>query len=73
MTDNLGFTPELYCFSFNEYNEKIVSILKSFGFNQFFAARSGDNKDVCSRVDIDGLIDSQRPFDETVEGRDTHE
>ncbi len=56
---NLGLTPELYCFPFNEHNEKLISILKSFGFNKFFAARSGDNKDVCSRVDIDSLLDPQ--------------
>jgi hypothetical protein len=67
--DNLGFTPELYCLPFNEHNEKLISILKSFGFNQFFAARSGNNKDVCSRVDIDGLIIPQRPSDEIVESR----
>lgn len=59
VAENLGFTPELYCFPFNEHNEKLVSILKSFGFNQFFAARSKNNKDVCSRLDIDGLINPQ--------------
>jgi hypothetical protein len=54
--DNLGFTPELYCFPFNEHNEKLISILKTFGFNKFFAARPGDNKNICGRVDIDSLI-----------------
>jgi len=67
MAHNLGLRPELYCFPFNEHNEKLISILKSFGFNQFFAARSGNNKDVCSRVDIDGLIHPQQPSDEIVE------
>ena len=56
VADNLGFTPELYCFPFNEYNEKLISILKPFGFNQFFAARSGESKEITSRVDIDSLI-----------------
>jgi len=56
MMGNLGYTPELYCLPFNEHNEKLISMLKSFGFNQFFAARSGNNPNVCSRVDIDSLI-----------------
>ena len=56
VADNLGFTPELYCFPFNEHNEKLVGLLKSFGLNQFFAARAGASKDVVGRVDIDRLI-----------------
>jgi hypothetical protein len=54
---NLGFTPDKYCFPFNEHNEKLISILKSFGFKEFFAARPGTSKDVQGRVDIDALID----------------
>jgi hypothetical protein len=55
--DNLGFVPDLYCFPFNEYNEKLVSILKTFGFKTFFAARSGKSENVLARTDIDRLID----------------
>ena len=62
VADNLGFAPDLYCFPFNEYNEKLISILKTFGFNKFFAARSGKSKEVIGRTDIDRLID----------GRDEH-
>jgi peptidoglycan/xylan/chitin deacetylase (PgdA/CDA1 family) len=54
---NLGFTPDMYCFPFNEYNENLISILKSYGFNKFFAARSGKRSEVHGRVDIDSLID----------------
>lgn len=54
---NLGFTPDVYCFPFNEHNEKLISILKSFGFKEFFAARSGKSRQVKARVDIDRLID----------------
>ena len=57
---NLGFTPALYCFPFNEHNEKLISILKSFGFSEFFAARPGRNKEVNGRIDIDSLIHSDR-------------
>ena len=54
---NLGFTPDIYCFPFNEYNEKLISILKTFGFKEFFAARPGKSTDVQGRVDIDSLVD----------------
>jgi hypothetical protein len=54
---NLGFAPDHYCFPFNEHNEKLISILKSFGFKEFFAARPGKNREVKGRVDIDSLID----------------
>ncbi len=56
MEENLGFAPDLYCFPFNEHNEKLISILKTFGFKQFFSARPGKNTDVIGRVDIDSLV-----------------
>ena len=56
VTENLGFTPEWYCFPFNEHNEKLITLLKTFGFNKFFAARPGPSKDVVGRIDIDSLI-----------------
>jgi len=58
MEDNLGFRPDLYCFPFNEHNEKLISILKTFGFKQFFAARPGKSTKVVGRVDIDSLVNS---------------
>jgi len=54
---NLGFTPLAYCFPFNEHNQKLISILKTFGFNEFYAARPGTSMEVKPRMDIDGLID----------------
>ena len=59
MENNLGITPDMYCFPFNEHNEKIISILKSFGFKKFFAARPGKSSDVRGRVDIDRIIDKK--------------
>ena len=53
---NLGFTPDMYCFPFNEYNQKLIAILKSFGFKKFFAARAGKDGEVQERVDIDSLV-----------------
>jgi hypothetical protein len=56
VADNLGFTPELYCFPFNEHNEKLIMILKSFGLRKFFAARPGKSSQVLGRIDIDSLV-----------------
>jgi hypothetical protein len=56
---NLGFKPDMYCFPFNEYNAKLLSILKGFGFTRFFAARSGESPEVCGRTDIDALENSR--------------
>lgn len=58
MEDHLGFRPDLYCFPFNEYNEKLVAILKTFGFKKFFSARAGKSTDILSRIDIDRLVAS---------------
>ena len=57
MEKHIGTVPDLYCFPFNEHNEKLISILKTFGFKQFFAARSGGSVDVVARTDIDRLIE----------------
>ena len=51
----LKFIPEIYCFPFNEYNDKMISILKSFGFKKFYGARPKEGKDVLRRIDIDSL------------------
>ncbi len=56
--DNLGLSPDLYCFPFNEHNEKLISILKAYGFKQFFSARPGKCAEVLGRVDIDSLVDT---------------
>jgi hypothetical protein len=57
---NLGITPDLYCFPFNEHNQKLISILKTFGFKEFFAARTGRNKEVNARIDIDSVINTDK-------------
>ena len=54
---NLGFAPDLYCFPFNEHNEKLIAILKTFGFKHFFSARPGKCSEVRGRLDIDSLVD----------------
>jgi len=53
---NLNFQPRIYGFPFNEYGDKLVSILKSFGFKQFFAARPKNREEITARIDIDSLL-----------------
>jgi len=52
----LKMQPQIYAFPFNEYSDKFIAILKSFGFKQFFAARPKNTKEINSRTDIDSLI-----------------
>lgn len=52
----LGFLPHMYCFPFNEYSEKLISVLKTFGFKTFYGARAKGRKDIHERIDIDSLI-----------------
>ena len=54
---NLGITPDLYCFPFNEHTPRLIFILKSFGFKEFFAARAGNSGEVTGRLDIDSIVD----------------
>lgn len=52
---NLGKVPDAYCFPFNEYTEKMISILKSCGFKKFFGARGKGRPDIIERIDVDSL------------------
>jgi len=54
---NLGFTPKMYCFPFNEHNDRLVDVLKQFGFNTFYSARPGENTGIYPRIDIDKIVD----------------
>ncbi len=53
----IGRTPDAYCFPFNEYTPRLIEILKSMGFREFYAARAGKNPDITPRTDIDSLLD----------------
>ena len=55
---NLNIEPKSYGFPFNEYSDTYVRILKSFGFQQFFAARPKNEAEITGRIDIDSLIDT---------------
>ena len=55
---NLNMQPRIYGFPFNEYSDKFILILKSFGFQQFFAARPKNKKEITGRTDIDSLLNT---------------
>ena len=50
---NLGFSPKIYCFPFNEHNDRLITTLKQFGFSEFYSARPGGNTDIHPRIDIE--------------------
>ena len=52
---HLNLKPELYGLPFNEYSDKLLAILKSFGFKKFYGARPVEEKDIYGRMDIDRL------------------
>jgi peptidoglycan/xylan/chitin deacetylase (PgdA/CDA1 family) len=52
---HLGRVPEAYCFPFNEYSSRLIDVLTSFGFREFYAARSAKDPRLIGRTDIDAL------------------
>ena len=53
---HLGFSPDHYCFPFNEYSTLLVTILQSFGFKYFYGARASGSDIIQPRKDIDRLL-----------------
>jgi len=47
--------PDAYCFPFNEYSSRLIDVLTSFGFREFYAARSAKDPRLIGRTDIDAL------------------
>jgi peptidoglycan/xylan/chitin deacetylase (PgdA/CDA1 family) len=47
--------PDLYGFPFNEYSPKLIAILKSYGFKEFYAGSSVKHAEVIGRKDVEGL------------------
>jgi len=52
---HLGFTPHRYCFPFNEHNRELITVLRTFGFREFYSGRPGNCPEVKARLDIDAL------------------
>lgn len=53
---HLKRVPELYGFPFNEYSSKLISILKYFGFREFYAGASVKHPEVIGRLDAEDLL-----------------
>jgi hypothetical protein len=55
----LGRVPKAYCFPFNEYSPPLIDILRSCGFEEFYASRSPKDPRIIGRTDIDSLPAAQ--------------
>ena len=53
---HLNFQPTAYCLPFNEYSDRLIEVLKSFGFTTFFGRRAKGTT-VIARTDIDRLLE----------------
>jgi len=52
---NLGAAPRAYCFPFNEYSPPLIAVLRSYGFQEFYASRAAKDPGIIGRTDIDSL------------------
>ena len=52
---NLGRRPDHYGFPFNEYSPKLIEVLKSYGFREFYAGSSVKHAEVIGRTDVEEL------------------
>jgi hypothetical protein len=57
---HLGYQPTHYCLPFNEYNERLIEVLRQFGFEVFYNGRRGKPGSVIPRIDIDKLFEEHR-------------
>jgi hypothetical protein len=53
---HLNCRPELYGFPFNEYSPRLISILKTYGFREFYAGSSVKHAEVIGRTDVEQLL-----------------
>jgi peptidoglycan/xylan/chitin deacetylase (PgdA/CDA1 family) len=53
---HLNFQPTAYCLPFNDYSDRLIEVLKNFGFTTFFGRRA-KNTTVIARTDIDRLLE----------------
>jgi hypothetical protein len=53
---HLGQVPNAYCFPFNEYSPPLIAVLRSCGFQEFYASRSPKDPGLIGRTDIDSLL-----------------
>jgi len=53
---HLNRQPHRYGFPFNEYSPKLISILKTYGFREFYAGSSVKHAEVIGRTDVEVLL-----------------
>jgi hypothetical protein len=53
---HLGQHPTAYCFPFNEYSPDLTAVLRSFGFQEFYASGSPKDASIIGRMDIQALV-----------------
>jgi hypothetical protein len=58
-TRHLKRQPELYGFPFNEYSSKLIEILKTYGFKEFYAGSSVKHAAVIGRTDAETLVSAR--------------
>lgn len=56
---NLGRTPDIYCFPFNEYSAPLIAILRSYGFREFYAGATPKDPSLIRRTEIESLLPRQ--------------
>jgi peptidoglycan/xylan/chitin deacetylase (PgdA/CDA1 family) len=52
---HLNLRPSLYGFPFNEYSPRLIALLKSYGFSEFYAGSSVKHAEVIGRTDAEAL------------------
>lgn len=52
---HLNRQPHLYGFPFNEYSPKLIDVLKTYGFREFYAGSSVKHAEVIGRTDVEAL------------------
>jgi hypothetical protein len=57
---HLNRQPDIYGFPFNEYSPKLIAILKTYGFREFYAGSSVKHAEVIGRTDVETLLSGQR-------------
>ena len=56
---HLNLRPSLYGFPFNEYSPRLIAMLKSYGFSEFYAGSSVKHAEVIGRTDAEALVTGQ--------------
>jgi hypothetical protein len=68
---HLRFQPDLYGFPFNEYSPRLIAVLKTYGFREFYAGSSVKHAEVIGRTDAERLVaDLKSPWPPLAKGEE---